>query len=145
MLCREPNGTSALAAPPHTHPVQDYLDSKITSIIEHGAEPEQQLPAGMTLADLYNEVALRVARRFDDGTISFEEGDRVVNRLWGAVCLGTFDAVDPDLINQIALVDDVFDAFDLGEYYRRGDDRDPVQAYTVPMIWALVERCRDRP
>ena len=79
------------------------------------------------LTDLYNRIALIVAKRFDNGTLSYEDGDGVMNAIFGMLIDGEkpMDSVEPAW--------SIYLAFDEGEYYH-GGSIDPVESFTRPQI-----------
>lgn len=82
-------------------------------------------------------IALRVAQDFDEGVMSYSDGDGIMNTLWASIThrLTVDCATTPALDFAIA----VFDAFDAGECVRRdGDDRPPWQRFTVPLIRSIL-------
>jgi hypothetical protein len=87
------------------------------------------------LCDLYNRIALIVAERFHKGTLSFQEGDGVMNAIFGMLVNGDkpIDSVEPAW--------SIYLAFDEGEYYH-GGNTDPVEAFTRPQIRQILEDVR---
>ena len=79
------------------------------------------------LADLCNRIALIVAERFDNRTLSYQDGDGVMNAIFGVLVDGKkpMDSVEPAW--------SIYLAFDEGEYYH-GGDADPVESFTRPQI-----------
>ncbi len=49
------------------------------------------------LAELYNRIALTVAERFDQGTLSYQDGDGVMNAIFGMLIDGEkpMDSIEP--------------------------------------------------
>lgn len=82
------------------------------------------------MTDLYNQVALIVAKRFHAGTLSYEDGDAAMNAVFGMM---TEDAGNghPDPWVQPAW--SIYLAFDEGEY-DHGGSSDPVETFTRPQI-----------
>lgn len=102
--------------------------------------PDVERPVGMTFYDLCNAIALRVARDFDARRMSYSVGDGIMNSLWASITATMREekaGTDWPEVN-VALA--VFDAFDEGEYTRSDDERDPVEAFTIPMIRELLDR-----
>ncbi|HEY6118857.1 MAG TPA: hypothetical protein VIV66_02800 [Pyrinomonadaceae bacterium] len=83
------------------------------------------------LTDLYNRIALIVAKRFDNGTLSYEDGDGVMNAIFGMLIDGEkpIDSVEPAW--------SIYLAFDEGEYYH-GASTDPVESFTRPQIRTIL-------
>lgn len=90
---------------------------------------------GIERSDLYNQIALIVARRFHAGTLSYEDGDAAMNAVFQ---LMTDDAVNghPDPFVQPAW--SIYLAFDEGEYCH-GGTTDPVETFTRPQIRQVLE------
>ena len=87
------------------------------------------------LYDLYNRIALVVAERFHKGTLSYEDGDGVMNAIFGMLVNGDkpIDSVQPAW--------SIYLAFDEGEYYHNGSS-DPVESFTRPQICQILEDVR---
>ena len=79
------------------------------------------------LTDLYNRIALIVAQRFYNGTLPYEDGDGVMNAIFGMLIDGDkpMESVQPAW--------SIYLAFDEGEYYHGGSN-DPVESFTRPQI-----------
>jgi len=84
------------------------------------------------LADLYNRIALIVAERFDNGTLSYEDGDGVMNAIFGMMVGGEIpmESIEPAW--------SIYLAFDEGEYYH-GGSTDPVKSFTRPQIRNILD------
>jgi len=84
--------------------------------------------------DLLDELSYVVASRYSANEIGFEEADVVMNALW-AVCVSEEFWVDHDRTIP-PITNEVFLAFDAGEYYRESDPlgTDPEVKYTKPLI-----------
>jgi hypothetical protein len=119
----------------------DVVDSLIERLKTRGElfDEETARPTALSFKSLCNEVGLRVALRFNSGTMSWADGDEVMNNVWSSI-MNTlvFDVEDPDW-NGLDVAIAVFEAFDQGEFTRKGDDRDPADAYTAPLIRRLLE------
>ncbi|MBT8136636.1 MAG: hypothetical protein KJO54_06455 [Gammaproteobacteria bacterium] len=75
-----------------------------------------------------NEVALKIARRFLDGRLSFEHADAVANELYALYVAAPIELPQP--------ADSIYRAFDRGEYEIGGED--PVEAHTRPMLSSIL-------
>jgi hypothetical protein len=84
------------------------------------------------LTDLYNRIALTVAERFDNGSLSYQEGDGVMNAIFGML----IDGEKP--IDSIERAWSIYLAFDEGEYYH-GGSTDPVESFTRPQIRKILD------
>ena len=91
--------------------------------------------SGLTFNDLLDAVALRVAREYAAGRMSFTEGDLVANGLWQ---LFLFREPPPESIPDVMW--NVYLAFDAGEFLDPGEPpgTDPEEKYTRPQIEAVV-------
>jgi hypothetical protein len=86
---------------------------------------------GATRSRLYDEVAIHLARGFNDSEQTFEFCDAVMNGVHGII--SNADEERPELFWKVYL------AFDEGEYYH-GNNRqeDPVAAYTRPLVAQIL-------
>jgi len=84
------------------------------------------------LPDLYNRIALIVAERFDNGTLSYQDADGVMNAIFGMMVDGEkpMDSIEPAW--------SIYLAFDEGEYYH-GGSTDPVESFTRPQIRNILD------
>jgi len=100
-------------------------------------------PVGTVVDDiaLFNDLGLEVARRYGEGTWSWEFADGVANDLF-LLMQGRWKLLEPEGKNfHPTLFWQVFEAFDGGEYRRKGDDStvDPVEKYTNPAIADVLQ------
>jgi hypothetical protein len=87
---------------------------------------------GKSRADLYDQIALRVARGFHENELDFTLCDAIVNHVHQVII--SSDESRPVLFWR------VFGAFDEGEYYHDNNrDEDPEEVYTRPQIARFVE------
>jgi len=93
---------------------------------------------GIEMTDLYNQIALIVARRFHARTLSYEDGDAAMNAVFR---LMTDDALNghPDPFVQPAWA--IYLAFDEGEY-DHGGSTDPVETFTRPQIRHVLDNAQ---
>lgn len=92
-----------------------------------------RLSGGMIDQDFHNLVALKVARKFQAGAISYIVCGVVMNDLWSIFIVGSQEGAIPSPFYEI------YEAFDAGEYYRTEDHSDdPAQDHTVPMIEEIL-------
>ncbi|CAN7681580.1 hypothetical protein LJR231_005503 [Phyllobacterium sp. LjRoot231] len=88
--------------------------------------------AGMPRQDLYDRLAIELARGFNASELSFEFCDAVVNDIYSVMIFN--DEQRPHIFWEIYL------AFDSGEYYHDGNrDRHPVEVYTRPQIGRILD------
>ncbi|HEY7767681.1 hypothetical protein [Longimicrobium sp.] len=105
-----------------------------------GDEPRASLQAeaevrGVFLPELYNGLALEVARRFLDGRMHFDDADELANTLSAMMISDAADHGDGFVLPQPAW--SIYEAFDAGEW-NRGEPDDPVERYTRPLLEALL-------
>ena len=107
----------------------------------HGDNPEMRLreediqkwtaSLAISRSELYDHIAIYLARGFDSLELPFQFCDAVVNDIHRVITFA--DDVRPDLFWK------VFNAFDEGEYYHEGNrEQDPVEVYTRPQIAEIV-------
>jgi hypothetical protein len=89
---------------------------------------------GVPIGALRDEFAIRIAQGFRSGDLSFELCDEVVNDLFW-ICY------HKRVLDVPPAFDEVYGAFDAGEYYRTPDQSDdPVADHTVPMIEEFLKK-----
>ena len=91
----------------------------------------------MEVGDFMDHFARRVAHQYFASNLSYEVADCALNSL-SMYCLSHYD------VNLPSYADDVYHAFDQGEYVHANDEAgtDPEIKYTKPAIFALVTRDR---
>jgi hypothetical protein len=88
-------------------------------------------------SELYNQIAIWLARGFHRRELSFEFCDAIVNDLHAIITLANEDR--PELFWEVFL------AFDSGEFYPNNDrSKSPVEIYTRPLIAKVVETYASR-
>jgi hypothetical protein len=90
---------------------------------------------GEVIPDRFDAIAIKLARGYHYGLLSYGFCDGVVNLLVGRLYSDALADRDtwPDLFWEIYL------AFDQGEYFRIGErDVDPAEKYTRPLIAEIV-------
>jgi hypothetical protein len=105
-----------------------------------GDEPRPKLQAegrvrGVSLPELYNSLALEVARRFLHGRMDFSDADHLANTLSALIMGDAVDYGDGFVLPQPAW--SIYEAFDAGEW-NRGEPHDPVERYTRPSLEAIL-------
>ena len=86
---------------------------------------------GIRRAELYDRIAIHLARGFNCSELSFKFCDAIVNDVHRVITFADEDR--PDLFWRVYL------AFDEGEYYHRENrEQDPVAEYTRPQIAQIV-------
>ena len=91
----------------------------------------------MPLSHLFDLASLHVARSYERTTLTFEDADRIMNGLWGLLFQQPIENIVIPEITQ-----DIFEAFDQGEYHHAGDsdDIDPEAKYTRPLVAAALAK-----
>jgi hypothetical protein len=94
----------------------------------------------VSLNDLLDAASLHIVNRFEEGDVDFAEADITMNGLWALL----FQQAGPDIVVSEVL-QDIYEAFDQGEYYHSGDpaEIDPVEKYTKPMLKAALLKHRN--
>lgn len=97
---------------------------------------------GLSLPDFLNSICIKIAQEYQAGERSFEFCDFLVNDLYAALINRA--ANDPNL-RWPATFDEVYQAFDGGEFYRTADQSDdPIKDFTDPLIATFLAKL-DRP
>jgi hypothetical protein len=80
-----------------------------------------------------NEFSILVAKGFADGKLSYEFCDEAMNYLWGVITTPPVFGPDKNIPEPAFAI---YQAFDEGEYYHLGDNREvePMEKYTRPKI-----------
>ena len=90
----------------------------------------------LRLEDLWNRMAVRIAKCFEAGMLSFDEAAAAMNAIWhemveDAVRFGDgFEFPEPAF--------SIYEAFDAGEF-DHGDGGDPVEKYTKPRLAEILQ------
>ncbi|CAM5224333.1 hypothetical protein [Alishewanella longhuensis] len=88
----------------------------------------------LRIEDSFNQLSLLIAKRFDDGEMSYEDSDYAMNGVWPIM-------LDYIMKKGAPLVEpcyEIYCAFDAGEF-DHGDGADPVEKYTIPAIKAVLK------
>ena len=84
-----------------------------------------------------DSLALELGRRFLAGEMQYELADELANCEWAAMM-----SKSPDF-SEVTISDTafaVYEAFDAGEYYHSPEREDPVEAFTIPMLQAILSQ-----
>lgn len=81
--------------------------------------------------DACNAIALAVARRFDDASMTYEDADAAMNTVFSLMTRDAGRQRDGFELAEPAFT--IYEAFDAGEY-RRCEGEDPVERYTRPLV-----------
>jgi hypothetical protein len=87
---------------------------------------------------LFNAIGIRIAEGFHRSEFTFDFCDAVVNKMVIHLYSGFVAGID----NAWAVTfDNIYLAFDAGEYTRPGrDEENPVEVYTRPAIASILEK-----
>ena len=102
---------------------EELIRQATSGRINHAEVESHCVAEGIEVSDLCNRIALTVAERFHAGTLSYEDGDAVMNALFTLI-------VDNETVEPAW---SVYLAFDEGEY-DHGGSTDPVESFTRPQI-----------
>lgn len=107
--------------------------------LNHDAVERVRNAANLPVSAFLDAFARRVAHEYADGRLSFEVADAAMNAL-NVYVLHQYNVTLP------SYAEDVYSAFDAGEFRHNGDDVDvdPEEKYTRPEIASLVNRDRSR-
>ena len=86
--------------------------------------------------ELFNAVALEIARRFDSDHMGYEDADFAMNVLFSMMIENLSQSEDNSELAEPAY--SIYDAFDGGEY--SVNDEDPVERYTKPAIKRILAK-----
>ena len=90
-----------------------------------------------SIDDIFNNVAIQIAIRFQSGKLSYEDADFAINDVWSVMVDYIYEGVHSVMLPYPAY--SIYDAFDQGEY-DHNDGCNPVDKYTRPL---LVEALKD--
>ena len=91
---------------------------------------------GMQPSELWNSMALSVAKAFQRGKVPFRDADAALNAIWSQMVVDAERHGDGFVLPEPAY--SIYQAFDAGEY-DHGDNEDPVKKYTRQMIEQILE------
>jgi hypothetical protein len=95
-----------------------------------------RLAGSLTNWDFYNAAGIQIARKYKSGEISYTVADGMMNDLWGAAIEGICTSEARHLPSPF---DEIYYAFDAGEYYHTKDKSDdPVAEITDPLVTELL-------
>lgn len=82
---------------------------------------------------VYDAIGIEIAERFLDGRMSFWDADGVANCLYDAMLADGIEyGFEEYSFAEVAFR--VFEAFDAGEWHRKGEAGDPAELYTRPLL-----------
>lgn len=123
----------------NSSPNSRLLEAAQTGLVPYPLLKEIAVQTSRAAPDLLDELAYFVALQYATDKMDFKEADTIMNALW-AVCVTSDLLTDYDVLIP-SITDEVYLAFDAGEYYRESDPAgtDPEVKYTKPMIEAFLE------
>lgn len=94
--------------------------------------------SGLTHQEFCDAVSRRVAFRYLDGSLDFDDANAAINNLY-------FYAFQPPELEPGPYMWSIYQAFDDGEYTHPGDSSDmfPPERYTRPQLLAIVTGSRE--
>ncbi|OWQ86946.1 hypothetical protein CDN99_19790 [Roseateles aquatilis] len=122
-----------------TAPLQRLIDLALVAEASPAQLAALAAQASCDCRELLDQLSLHVARAFADGSLSYEDGDCIMNSIFGTLCASDSPNEQIDLPD---LTFEVYLAFDDGECRRSGDgpDVDPIEKYTRPQVLQLLQR-----
>ncbi len=114
--------------------IEEILQKSIAENLSLNDFEKFSIEQGVKVEESFNKLSLLIAKKFNDGEMSYEDGDFAMNSVWPIM-------LDYSMKNDIPLVEpcyEIYCAFDAGEF-DHGDGADPVEKYTVPAIRAVLE------
>lgn len=90
---------------------------------------------GLKPGEVCNEIALTVARRFNDSAMTFEDADAVMNAI-STIILGYGQ---DEVVTLPEPAWSIYLAFDAGEY-DHGEGADPIERFTKPLLREVLAR-----
>ncbi|SUI88586.1 Uncharacterised protein [Shewanella putrefaciens] len=109
--------------------IEELFKKSLTDDLSYGDFEMLSAAEGVSIEDAFNRISIFIARKFDAGEVSYEDGDYAMNGVWPIM-------LDFIMKQDIPLVEpcyEIYCAFDAGEYDHR-DGADPVEKYTKPAI-----------
>ena len=115
--------------------LQELIAAVRSDQVERDAFESVCSSESLNRGELYNRLALVIARDFEKGAMSFELADSAINSIW-AMIVDDLSRHPKFAFPELAYA--IYEAFDAGEW-NRGDGRDPVVVYTRPAIGRILE------
>jgi hypothetical protein len=115
--------------------LETIIQQAMTGRINRTAAESVSAAIGIEVSDLYNQIALIVAKRFDAGTLSYEDGDCAMNAIFSMMM---DDAANGHPAPFVEPAWSIYLAFDDGEYFH-GGTTDPVETFTRPQIRHVLD------
>jgi hypothetical protein len=115
-------------------PPTELLNAALTGFIDYGLLKHFAATSSKSVPDVLDQLARYVAEQYLGHNMSFADADAIMNAAFAVSVSEVFwtkhNCTIPDIMYKIYL------AFDAGEYYHSGDERDvnPEAKYTRPLI-----------
>lgn len=87
--------------------------------------------------DIFNGIAIELATKFQNGSMSYEDADGAINSVWGLMIVDASEQGEGFSLAQPAF--EIYEAFDAGEHDHK-DGSDPIEKYTKPRINEILNR-----
>jgi hypothetical protein len=84
-----------------------------------------------SIDDIFNDVAIEIAIRFQSGKLSYDDADFAINDVWSVMVDSISEGAHSDMLPHPAY--SIYDAFDQGEYDHK-DGCNSVDKYTRPLL-----------
>ncbi len=123
-------------------PHRELVEAGLSGIIEYSLLARVAQAASKTPPEMLDDFACYVAQTYAAGEMSFEDADAIMNSAYGVAVSNKFWAEHDRTIPKAMF--EVYEAFDAGEYYHRGDgkDVDPELKYTQSRIKQFLAKRR---
>jgi hypothetical protein len=96
---------------------------------------DYQRQSGASFSATSDRLMVGVANEFLEGRLSYSDADQVANSWWALMCNPS--RLEAQSIPDVAYT--IYGAFDQGEY-DHGDDLDPIEHYTIPLLRSALAR-----
>lgn len=91
-------------------------------------------------SDVLDELSCHVAQAYDKSEMTYQTGDVIMNAAFGVISSAQFRAEQDEALPELTF--EVYQAFDEGEYFHRGDGKEvnPEEKYTKPLIKRFLSK-----
>ena len=121
---------------------KNLLSKAYDNSLSHEEAKEYAKENQQTLVEFANTFALYLAKSYDENSLNFDFCDGAMNWLYGFMLEDEF----LESCNyKLPIADDIYLAFDAGEYKRSEDDENinPIEKYTNPEIKRILKEYDD--
>jgi len=88
-----------------------------------------------SIESVFNGVAIEIAIKFQNDSMSFDDADFAINELWSSM-VEYISASKQNSLPELAY--SIYDAFDQGEY-QHSNEIDPIETFTKPMLATIFK------